>query len=79
MMGCLRIRERFCKLPLFLSEVRNELGEWKEAMEKEYRSLVHETKAIEPVDLSMLNPEMVEFVPGKLVTVRKAGPNGGKK
>ena len=63
-----------------LSEVRNELGEWKEAMEKEYRSLVHETKTIEPaVDLSMLNPENVEFVPGKLVTVRKAGPNGGKK
>ena len=40
-------------------------------MEKEYRSLVHETKAIEPVDLSMLNPENVK--------VRKAGPNGGKK
>ena len=48
-------------------------------MEKQYRSLVHETKAIGPVDLSMLNPENVEFVPGKLVTVRKAGPNGGKK
>jgi len=27
----------------------------------------------------MLNQEAVEFVPGKLVTVRKAGPNGGKK
>ena len=62
-----------------LNEVRNELGEWKDAMMKEYNSLVHETKAIEPVDLSMLNQEAVEFVPGKLVTVRKAGPNGGKK
>ena len=34
---------------------------------------------IEPVDLSVLSQEAVEFVPGKLVTVRKAGPNGGKK
>lgn len=48
-------------------------------MLKEYQSLVHETKAIEPVLLSSLNQETVEFVPGKLVTVRKAGPNGGKK
>ena len=62
-----------------LNEVRNELREWKDAMMKEYNSLVHETKAIEPVDLSVLNQEAVEFVPGKLVTVRKAGPNGGKK
>ena len=62
-----------------LSEVRKELPEWKEAMMKEYNSLIHETKAIEPIDLSSLNPELVEFVPGKLVTVRKAGPNGGKK
>ena len=62
-----------------LNEVRSELGEWKDAMLKEYNSLVHETKAIEPVDISSLNQEAVEFVPGKLVTVRKAGPNGGKK
>ena len=62
-----------------LSEVRRELGEWKEAMEREYNSLVHETKAIEPIDISQLNQEEIELVPGKLVTVRKAGPNGGKK
>ena len=62
-----------------LSEVKKEIGEWKEAMSNEYHSLVHETKAIEPVDLSQLNPEEIEFVPRKLVTVRKAGPNGGKK
>ena len=62
-----------------LNDVRKELPLWKEAMLKEYNSLVHETKAIEPVDLSMLDQENVEFVPGKLVTVRKAGPNGGKK
>ncbi len=62
-----------------LNEVRANINEWKEAMGKEYRSLVHETRAIEPVMLAELNPEMVEFVPGKLVTVRKAGPQGGKK
>ena len=63
-----------------LNEVRGELGEWKDAMLKEYNSLVHETKAIEPVDISSLNQEAVEFVPGKLVTVRKAvqSPNGEK-
>ena len=62
-----------------LNDVRKELPLWKEAMLKEYNSLAHETKAIEPVDLSTLDQENVEFVPGKLVTVRKAGPNGGKK
>ena len=62
-----------------LSEVRKELGEWKEAMVREYNSLIHETKAIEPIDISQLNQEEIELVPGKLVTVRKAGPNGGKK
>jgi len=31
-----------------VNEVRNELGEWKDAMMKEYNRLVHETKAIEP-------------------------------
>ena len=62
-----------------LSEVRKELPAWKEAMMKEYNSLVHETRAIEPVELSSLQPEKTEFVPGKLVTVRKAGPQGGKK
>ena len=62
-----------------LNDVRKELPLWKEAMLKEYHSLVHETKAIEPVELSMLDQENVEFVPGKLVTVRKTGPNGGKK
>eukprot|EP00434_Breviolum_minutum_P035626 symbB.v1.2.031538.t1/scaffold3672.1/size52204/2 len=48
-------------------------------MTKEYNSLVYETKAIEPVKLGDLEQESVEFVPGKLVTVRKAGPDGGKK
>jgi len=62
-----------------LSEVRRELPEWKNAMMNEYRSLVHETRAIEPVELSSLDSENVEFVPGKLVTVGKAGPQGGKK
>ena len=62
-----------------LNEVRAEIGDWKEAMMKEYTSLVHETRAIEPVKLEDLDQESVEFVPGKLVTVRKAGPEGGKK
>ena len=62
-----------------LNEVRGELGEWKDAMLKEYNSLVHETKAIEPVDLSSLNQEAVEFVPGKLVTVRKKRVQMGEK
>ena len=62
-----------------LNEVRAEIEEWKGAMMKEYNSLVHETKAIEPVKLGDLEQESVEFVPGKLVTVRKAGPDGGKK
>lgn len=62
-----------------LNEVRAEIDHWEEAMLKEYNSLVHETKAIEPVKLEDLNQESIEFVPGKLVTVRKAGPDGGKK
>ena len=48
-----------------LSEVRKELPAWKEAMMKEYNSLVHETRAIEPVELSSLQSEKTEFVPGK--------------
>ena len=62
-----------------LNEVRANLNEWKEAMMKEYQSLIHETRAIEPVMITDLDQESVEFVPGKLVTVRKAGPQGGKK
>ena len=48
-------------------------------MMKEYHRLVHETKAIEPVDLSILDQENVEFVPGKLVAVRKADPIMGER
>ena len=74
-----RIGEVLQTVTVPLNEVRAELGEWKESMMKEYHSLVHEIKAIEPINLSELDQEKVEFVPGKLVTVRKAGPNGGKK
>lgn len=38
-----------------------------------------DTQAIEPVDVASLPPDTVEYVPGKLVCVVKAGPNGGKK
>ena len=62
-----------------LNEVRANLNDWKDAMRMEYHSLIHETRAIEPIMMSELDPEKVEFVPGKLVTVRKAGPQGGKK
>ena len=44
---------------ILLNEVQKELPLWKEAMLKEYNSLVHETKAIEPVDLSTLDQENV--------------------
>ena len=74
-----RIGEVLQTVTVPLNEVRAEIGEWKESMMKEYHSLVNETKAIEPINLSELDQEKVEFVPGKLVTVRKAGPNGGKK
>ena len=60
-----------------LSEVRKDLAMWKPAMLREYNSLVHETKAIEPIDVSQL-PTDYEEVPGKLVVTRKAGPAGGK-
>ena len=62
-----------------LSEVRKNLGAWIEPMRAEYNSLVSETQAILPVDVSSLDPQQVEFVPGKLVCVVKAGPKGGKK
>ena len=62
-----------------LNEVRANLNDWKDAMRMEYHSLIHETRAIEPIMMSELDPVKVEFVPGKLVTVRKAGPQGGKK
>ena len=48
---------------------------WRDAMLKECHSLVHETITIEPVDLSTLDQENVEFVSGKVVTVWKTGPN----
>lgn len=62
-----------------LAEVRKNLGAWIEPMKAEYNSLVSETQAILPVDVSSLGPQKVEFVPGKLVCVVKAGPKGGKK
>ena len=57
-----------------LLEVRKNLGAWIEPMKAEYNSLVSETQAILPVDVSSLDP-----LPGKLVCVVKAGPKGGKK
>ena len=81
MMGCLRVRGRSCKPPQFLlvkSEMK--LVNGKRPWKKNTGVWFMKQKPLnEPVDLSMLNPEDVEFVPGKLVTVRKAGPNGGKK
>ena len=48
-------------------------------MRAEYESLTRETEAILPVNVKDLDPQQVEFVPGKLVCVVKAGPKGGKK
>ena len=62
-----------------LSEVRKNLGDWIEPMRAEYESLVSETKAVLPVDVNSLDPQKVEFVPGKMVCVVKAGPRGGRK
>ena len=62
-----------------LEEVRRNVDQWKDAMWSEYRSLTIETGAIEPIDVSLLNDEEVEYVPGKLVCTVKAGPNGGRK
>lgn len=62
-----------------LEEVRRDLAAWTPAMQGEYDSLVKETQAIEPVSVCDLDDEQVEYVPGKLVCVRKAGKNGGRK
>ncbi len=62
-----------------LSDVRKDLRSWIPAMRAEYNSLTCETEAVLPVDVSSLDPQKVEFVPGKLVCVVKAGPKGGKK
>jgi len=62
-----------------LGDVRKDLESWVPAMKDEYHSLVVDTQAIEPVDVASLPPDTVEYVPGKLVCVVKAGPNGGKK
>ena len=62
-----------------LDEVRKNIDEWKSAMWNEYKSLTEETRAIEPVDASVLGDQDVELVPGKLVCTLKAGPRGGRK
>ena len=62
-----------------LSDVRKDIKSWIPAMREEYNSLVHTTQAVVPVDVNTLNADSVEFVPGKLVCVVKAGPNGGKR
>ena len=62
-----------------LSYVRKDLNSWIPAMKAEYESLTRETEAVLPVDVRTLDPQQVEFVPGKLVCVVKAGAKGGKK
>ena len=62
-----------------LSEVRKNLDDWVAPMRAEYLSLTKETGAVEPVDVKDLPQDKVEFVPGKLVCVVKAGPNGERK
>ena len=62
-----------------LSDVRKDLSSWIPAMKAEYESLTRETEAVLPVDVRTLDPQQVEFVPGKLVCVVKAGAKGGKK
>ena len=62
-----------------LNDVRRDLKGWVQAMKEEYNSLVVTTQAVEPVGLETIDQGSVEFVPGKLVCVVKAGPNGGKK
>ena len=61
-----------------LNEVRCEFREWKDAMIKEYSSLVHEAKAIEPVDLSMLNQE-AGVCSGKTCDCSKSGSKWWEK
>jgi len=48
-------------------------------VKEEYNSLINSTQAVTPVSVDQLDPNNVEFVPGKLVCVVKAGPNGGKR
>ena len=62
-----------------LDDVRKNIDDWKSAMWNEYKSLTEETRAIEPVDASVLENQDVELVPGKLVCTLKAGPRGGRK
>ena len=62
-----------------LSDVRKDLSSWIPAMKAEYESLTRETEAVLPVDVRTLDPQQVEFVPGKLVCVVKADGKGGKK
>ena len=62
-----------------LSDVRKNISEWVAPMKEEYESLINSTQAVVPISVDQLDPNAVEFVPGKLVCVVKAGPNGGKK
>ena len=62
-----------------LNDVRKNLSDWVAPMKEEYNSLIHSTQAVTPVSVDQLDPNNVEFVPGKLVCVVKAGPNGGKR
>ena len=62
-----------------LSEVRKNLGEWREALLQEYRSLTEVNKAVKPVRREDIQQRFdVEFAPGKLVATIKA-PSGKKK
>ena len=62
-----------------LSEVRKNLGEWREALLQEYRSLTEVNKAVKPMRKEDIQQRSdVEFAPGKLVATIKA-PSGKKK
>lgn len=62
-----------------LSDVRKNLGEWREALLQEYRSLTEITKAVKPVRKQDLQHRSdVEYAPGKLVATIKA-PSGKRK
>ena len=62
-----------------LSEVRKNLGEWREALLQEYRSLTEVNKAVKPVRKEDIQQRSdVEFAPGKLVATINA-PSGKKK
>lgn len=62
---------------ILLKRIKLDLPAWREAILSKYRNLVNKIIAVKPVDFKKLDKDWVKFVPGKLVGIIKAGPNGG--